>query len=210
MKIIKRGAEAVLYMDKCQDEDCLVKERIKKSYRIDELDESIRRDRTRTEARLLAEAKRSGVLTPTVFSTTDFKILMEFIVGERIKEHLNSDLPEDEIAKIAIEIGKNVGRLHTYGIAHGDLTTSNMILRNNQLFFIDFGLGEFTKRTETLATDLSVLQEAFKSTHFKHLNLLWDNFIRGYQQTNTNHETVLENFKAIKMRGRYKKRGKEE
>lgn len=210
MKIIKRGAEAVLYMDKYEDQDCLVKERIKKSYRIPELDESIRKNRTRTEARLLADAKRSGVLTPAVFSTTEFKILMEFIIGERIKEHLNSDISENEIENIASEIGKNVGKLHMHGISHGDLTTSNMILRNNQLFFIDFGLGEFTKRTETLATDLSVLQEAFKSTHFKHLNVLWDNFIRGYQQTNTNHETILKNLEAIKMRGRYKKRGNKE
>ncbi len=205
---MKRGAEAILYMDTYEDGDCLVKERIKKSYRIKQLDDSIRKNRTRTEARLLSEAKRSGISTPTVFSTTEFKIIMEFIIGERMKEYINSDIPEDSITKIAFEIGKNIGKLHIYGIAHGDLTTSNMILKDDKVFFIDFGLGEFTKRTETLATDINVLHEAFKSTHFKHLNILWDNFIRGYQQTNTNHKAVLENFEAIKLRGRYVKRGK--
>ena len=49
MKEIARGAEAVLYFDSGR----LVKDRIKKNYRIDEIDCKLRRDRTKKEFRLL-------------------------------------------------------------------------------------------------------------------------------------------------------------
>lgn len=208
MEIIKRGAEAILYLDKYEGRECLVKERIKKSYRIPQLDDGIRKDRTKSEAKLLAEARRAGVLTPSVLATDDFKIFMEYIRGERIKEYLNSKISDDERAKIALEIGKNVGKLHSAGIVHGDLTTSNMILKDNKIYFIDFGLGELTRRTENIATDLSVLEEAFKSTHFRHLNILWDNFIKGYKLTNDQHAAVLKALDAVRLRGRYVKRDK--
>jgi Kae1-associated kinase Bud32 len=158
----------------------------------------------------LAEARRAGVLTPSVLATGDFKIFMEYIRGERIKEYLNSGISDDERAKIATEIGKNVGKLHSHGIVHGDLTTSNMILKEGKIYFIDFGLGELTRRTESIATDLSVLEEAFKSTHFRHLNILWDNFIKGYRQTNEQHSDVLKALDAIRLRVRYVKRDKHE
>jgi len=96
--------------------------------------------------------------------------------------------------------------MHKNGIVHGDLTTSNMILKNNKIYFIDFGLGEFSKRIENFAIDLSVLKEAFKSTHFKHLNLLWQSFIKGYKQTNDKSKEVLESLNEIEKRGRYVKR----
>ena len=210
MDIIKRGAEAILYLDKYEGRECLVKERIKKSYRVPELDNNIRKDRTKSEAKLLSDARRAGVLTPMIFSIEEFKIFMEYIRGERIKEYLNSKISDDERAKIAEEIGKNVGKLHSAGIVHGDLTTSNMILKDKKIYFIDFGLGESTKRTESIATDLSVLEEAFKSTHFRHLNILWDNFIKGYRQTNEQHAAVLKALDAIRLRGRYVKRNKHE
>ena len=203
MKIIKRGAEAVLYLDNSH----LVKERVKKSYRLVEIDEKLRKLRTRKEAKLLSEAKRVGVETPKVFSIDEkgFKIFMEFIDGKRLKEFFNeaSDRERKEIAEM---LGKKVGLLHSNGIVHGDLTTSNMILKDNKIFFIDFGLGDFSNRIENQAVDLSVLNEAFKSTHFKHLDLLWESFIKGYKQTNDKFNKVLDTLNDIEKRGRYVKR----
>jgi Kae1-associated kinase Bud32 len=203
MKIIKRGAEAVLYLDDSQ----LVKERIKKNYRLTEIDEKLRKLRTRKEAKLLNEAKRVGVETPKIFSIDEngFKIIMEFIDGKRLKEFLNETNDKNR-KKVAEEIGKTTGLLHKNGIIHGDLTTSNMILKDDKIFFIDFGLGEFSSRIEDLATDLSVLKEAFKSTHFKYLDLLWESFIKGYKQTNDNFNKVLDTLNDIEKRGRYVKR----
>ena len=203
MKIIKRGAEAVLYLDNSH----LVKERIKKTYRLAQIDEKLRKLRTRKEARLLSEAKRAGVETPNMFSVdeNDFKITMEFIDGKRLKEFLNETNDENR-KKTAEDVGKSVGLLHKQGIVHGDLTTSNMILKDDKVYFIDFGLGDFSSRIENQAVDLSVLKEAFKSTHFKHLNLLWESFIKGYRQTNNNFNKVLDTLNDIEKRGRYVKR----
>jgi len=203
MEIIKRGAEAILYLEK----ESLVKERIKKSYRLPQIDTELRRGRTRREAKLLSDARRCGVNTPTIVSVDEenSKITMEYIDGERLKEFLNETNDKNR-EKTAEDVGKAVGTLHKQGIVHGDLTTSNMILKDGEIYLIDFGLGEFTKRIESLAVDLSVMKEAFKSTHFKHLNLLWDSFIKGYKQTNNNFNKVLEALDNIEKRGRYVKR----
>lgn len=203
MKIIKRGAEAVLYLENGQ----LVKERLKKSYRLPEIDVKLRKLRTRKEGKLLSEARRVGVETPKIFSIDEqrFKINMEFIDGKRLKEFFN-DTNDVKRKKVAEDVGKLVGLLHKNGIVHGDLTTSNMILKDDKIYFIDFGLGEFSKRVENLATDLSVLKEAFKSTHFKYLDLLWGSFIKGYKQANDNFNKVLDTLNDIEKRGRYVKR----
>ena len=203
MRIIRRGAESIIYLDDSQ----LVKERIKKSYRLKEIDEKLRKLRTRKEAKLLNEAKRVGVETPKIFSVDEkgFKIIMEFIDGKRLKEFLNET--DDKNRKgVAEELGKAVGLLHKNGIVHGDLTTSNMILKDDKIFFIDFGLGDFSNRIEDLATDLSVLKEAFKSTHFKYLDILWESFIKGYKLTNDKFNKVLDTLNDIEKRGRYVKR----
>jgi len=203
MKIIKHGAEAILYLQ----DNHLVKERVKKNYRLKEIDEKLRKLRTRKETKLLNEAKRVGVETPKIFSVDEnnFKIIMDFIEGKRLKEFLNETNNENR-KKVAEELGKKVGLLHKNGIVHGDLTTSNMILKDDKIFFIDFGLGEFSNRIENQATDLSVLKEAFKSTHFKYLDLLWESFIKGYKQTNDNFNKVLGTLNDIEKRGRYVKR----
>lgn len=203
MKIIKRGAEAILYLDNSH----LVKERVKKSYRLAEIDEKLRKLRTRKEARLLSEAKRAGIETPNMFAVDEknFKITMEFLDGKRLKEFLN-ETDDANRAKTAEMIGKAVGLLHKHDIIHGDLTTSNMILKDDKIYFIDFGLGDFSKRIENQAVDISVLKEAFKSTHFKYLELLWESFIKGYKQTNNNFNKVLDTLNDIEKRGRYVKR----
>ena len=59
--IIQRGAEAVLRLG---TDGSLYKERLRKGYRIPELDEEIRKTRTRKEVGLLARARRAGVRTP--------------------------------------------------------------------------------------------------------------------------------------------------
>ena len=203
MDIIKRGAEAILYKEK----ENLVKERIKKGYRISQIDDDLRKVRTKKEAKLISEARRTGVNSPSIISVDEknFKITMQFIDGIRLKEFFN-ETNNEERAKVAEQVGKAVGKLHSNGIVHGDLTTSNMILKDDKIFFIDFGLGEFSKRIETLGTDLSVLKEAFQSTHFEYLNLLWESFIKGYKQTNSNFNKVLDVLDNIEKRGRYVKR----
>ena len=63
-------------------------------------------------------------------------------------------------------MGKTINNVHDLGIIHGDLTTSNMIIRNDkQIVLIDFGLSYYKDSAEDKAVDLYVLERAFKSTH---------------------------------------------
>jgi Kae1-associated kinase Bud32 len=207
MKLIKQGAEAKLFLDKIDDQDVIIKDRIKKKYRIKQIDEKIRKSRTSLEYNLLTSAKRAGVPTPKIIEIDkkNHKIIMEYIDGERIKELLNES-DRKTIEKICFEIGKLVGRLHKRGIIHGDLTTSNMILRGEYIYFIDFGLGFFSGKIEDQGTDLKLLLEALKSTHFKILGLCWNNIIKGYKEEYENSEQVLKKIEEIQKRARYMKR----
>lgn len=205
MKIVCRGAESVIYFSRFEQQNVLVKERIKKGYRIAELDEEIRKARTKREARLINEARRVGVAVPRIFSVDDYKIKMDFIKGQRLKELLN-ETDNEQRGELAKQIGKSVGIMHANDIVHGDLTTSNMILKENKVYFIDFGLGQFSKRIEDMGIDLSVLKEAISSTHFMYLNNIWKNIIKGYKESNQNFKKVFECLDKIEARGRYIRR----
>ncbi|KAG9312637.1 TP53-regulating kinase [Chiua virens] len=65
------------------------------------------------------------------------------------------------------KIGVEIAKLHLIDIIHGDLTTSNMMIRasNNDLILIDFGLAYHSTLIEDKAVDLYVLERAFASTH---------------------------------------------
>ncbi|BEJ15531.1 hypothetical protein CspHIS471_0501360 [Cutaneotrichosporon sp. HIS471] len=69
-------------------------------------------------------------------------------------------------------VGAALARLHHTGIIHGDLTTSNMMVRMTpngpapyEIVLIDFGLASQATLSENYAVDLYVLERAFASTH---------------------------------------------
>jgi len=71
-------------------------------------------------------------------------------------------------------IGSEIAKMHKVDIIHGDLTTSNMIIRHPfapkgpssaKLVLIDFGLAYTSTMVEDKAVDLYVLERAFASTH---------------------------------------------
>ncbi|CAF4890070.1 unnamed protein product, partial [Rotaria magnacalcarata] len=61
-----------------------------------------------------------------------------------VKSVIDQLIQEQNTAKLenlAQQIGTIIARLHQAQIVHGDLTTSNMLLKDNdQLYLIDFGL----------------------------------------------------------------------
>src|SRR3990167_9462231 len=168
MKLIKQGAEGILYLQG----DRLIKERVPKGYRIKEIDDKIRKLRTRGEGKLLKRVEN----TPKVFLVDErnFKIEMEFIDGELVKDVLDG-LDVEKRKKLCLSIGENIAKMHDNNIIHGDLTTSNMItflleketLTKEKLYFIDFGLGFNSERVEDKAVDLRLLRQAFNSKHYK-------------------------------------------
>lgn len=202
MKIIQRGAEAILCLDKHEGKDVVVKERIKKGYRIQKLDEKIRKQRTKKESKLMERTRSLGVNVPDVIEVNNFKITMEYVDGERLKDVLNR-LSEKNQKKIFREIGNIVSTLHEFNIVHGDLTTSNFILKSSKLYLIDFGLGKISHKTEDKATDLFLLYEALKSTHFQILEKSWKTILNIYVKKYSKAKEVMQRFEIIKRRRRY-------
>jgi Kae1-associated kinase Bud32 len=207
MKMIKQGAEAKLFLNKLDDQRVIIKDRIRKKYRIKQIDEKIRKKRTSLEFNLLTVSRRIGVLTPKVLDVDkkNNKIIMEYIDGKIMKE-VFKESDKKSIKKICFEIGKLIGKLHSNNVIHGDLTTSNMIMKDDKIYFIDFGLGFFSRKIEDQGTDLKLLYEAFKSTHLKILNICWGNIIKGYKKEYSTADEVLKKIEEIQKRVRYKKR----
>lgn len=198
MEKIAQGAEAVLL----KDNGNVLKDRIKKGYRLPEIDDKVRKRRTKTEARLLRAARRAGIAVPGVIEESDFSLIIEFINGKKVRDILHKDNAE----AIAEQIGTVIGKLHTYDIIHGDLTTSNMIIKENEVYLIDFGLGFQSKRIEDKAIDLYVLKEALESTHHEIKEIVWRMIIEDYEEKFGDAKKVIKTLHEIEKRGRYRNR----
>jgi len=195
MKIIKQAAEAIIY----KNNDRVIKERISKGYRIKYIDDKLRKFRTRREAKLLEKIDNA----PKVFSVNDKKmtIEMEFINGKLLKDILDKAKDRNNLLN---EIGQSIARMHDKNIIHGDLTTSNMILKD-KVYFIDFGLGFTSHKIEDKAVDLHLLKQALESKHYSHFEESFKSVLEGYR-ISKNSKDVVERLKSVEKRGRYKRK----
>jgi Kae1-associated kinase Bud32 len=201
--LIKRGAEAELHRTEFLGRPAVDKTRTPKAYRQAELDESLRRARIRTETRLMADARAAGVSVPILYDIdlAEAKVVMEFIDGPTMKEVLDRGGPT--ALKAARDMGRVVGRLHRAGIVHGDLTTSNMILRAGRIVMIDFSLGAKDKAREARGVDLHLLREGLVSAHAR-ATTYYREVVRGYRQImGRDADAVIATVKEIESRGRY-------
>ncbi|MDO8480958.1 MAG: KEOPS complex kinase/ATPase Bud32 [Nanoarchaeota archaeon] len=196
MNLIAQGAEAKLY----RNEQILVKDRVQKSYRLKEIDEKLRKARTRREAKVLQTLEKAKFPAPRLLKSDDAsKLEMDFLDGEIVKDILEK---KDYIA-LSKEIGGSVAKLHNLDIIHGDLTTSNMILKGS-VYFIDFGLSFFSKRVEDKAVDLHLFRQALESRHHTICKECFDAFLQEYKKHAADAAGILERFQDVELRGRNK------
>ena len=193
-KIIAQGAEAIITKDK----NTIIKNRIKKSYRIPVLDERIRKSRTKAEAKIIKKLEKI-IPVPKIIKTDDRQIIeMEFIDGKKLSDSLESQ----DYKKICKQIAENITKMHNSGIIHGDLTTSNMISKEDKVYFIDFGLAFHSSKVEDKAVDLHLLKQALEAKHFT----IWEECIKiildNYKPEK--YKDILKRIKVIESRGRYK------
>jgi N6-L-threonylcarbamoyladenine synthase/protein kinase Bud32 len=207
-QLLAKGAEANIYPDHYLNEEVLIKKRVAKGYRIKEIDTYLRKKRTKNEAKLLAEAKRCGVITPLVYDA-DLKeqsITMEKVRGIEVKKIFSSEDPLDldQIRAISRTIGENVARLHDCGLIHGDLTTSNLLLEEDgkSVVFIDFGLGKFSDLVEDKGVDLLVFKKAINGTHHNISQECFEHILKGYESAR-DYKEVVAKIEEIEGRGRY-------
>lgn len=214
MPLIKKGAEASLYLADWQGTKVIIKKRLPKKYRLPQLDKQIKKYRTIHEPQLIHEAKKAGVPTPPIL-LVDVKrgtIIMEFIEGKQIKKLLGK-VSDSKRRDLCFKIGKLIGRLHRQGIIHGDLTTSNMILDSDgKIYFVDFGLGEKSMKQEARGVDLHLLKRSLKSTHFQYAEESFKNVLEGYSEMlkSDTVKKVLHKIREIERRGRYVSERKED
>ncbi|KAF9265428.1 hypothetical protein L218DRAFT_898101 [Marasmius fiardii PR-910] len=195
--LISQGAEAKVYKSQLTSDSSpiLLKYRFQKQYRHPTLDVSLTRSRIAGEARALLRCLRAGVNVPGIrmVDATSGVLGIEWIDGKSVRELLpgevegeddeeNSEthplleygISVDEMMKL---VGTEIAKMHKADVIHGDLTTSNMMLRHpssskssepnslTELVLIDFGLAFQSTLTEDKAVDLYVLERAFSSTH---------------------------------------------
>ena len=161
------------------------------------------------EAKLLEKAKQIGINVPNVIKVDDkkMKVVMEFIDGKLIKDILDN-LNKEDLKKICIDIGKEIAKLHNNNIIHNDLTTSNMLIKEDKVYFIDFGLGFISNKLEDKAVDLHLLKQALESKHYKWFEEAFNFILKGYKECSQFNE-VLERLEKVESRGRYKKKQKD-
>ena len=196
MNLVNEGAEAKIYETRVFGKSILVKVRQPKAYRVKELDTSIRVSRTRKEAHAMLLAKSKGAKVPAVLAYGKYEIYMEKAEGILLRDILsNADKHVFEQA------GRELGKLHNAGIAHGDFTPANILVKggkNSKIIIIDFGLSTFTSSEEEQALDVLLMKRSIGKDQFS-------SFLAGYSSY-AKSGIVLSKLAEIEKRGRYQSR----
>ncbi|XP_020897280.1 EKC/KEOPS complex subunit TP53RK [Exaiptasia diaphana] len=211
--VIKQGAEARIYAENFYGKPSIVKERFKKSYRHPSLDEKLTRRRVGQEVRAIVRCRKAGILTPCVYFVDHEtnSIFMEkmhnyYTAREIISDLLKKGTSEaaNELDTIAKTIGITLAKMHDVDCIHGDLTTSNMLLKErlvDQITLIDFGLSTVSSLAEDKGVDLYVLERAFLSTH-PNTEALFQVILDSYKKSAKKADGVIKKLDEVRMRGR--------
>lgn len=201
MMLIKRGAEADIYLADWYGKKAVRKVRKPKGFRNKILDLEIRTKRTLHEAEMLSYAKRAGISSPLLYfaDAQNAEIVMQYIKGKLARDLIAKNL------RLCKKMGIYTAKLHANNIVHGDLTTSNFIVNDSKLVLIDFGLAYHSDRTEDKAVDIRLIKEIMSSAHASVFKEAFDNFIKGYQSIAGKQLTskVVSKVAEIERRGRY-------
>ena len=201
-----RGAEADLYLTTIGPWKAVVKRRVRKKYRVPQLDERIRRERTIRESHAISDVKRAGIRAPSVIEIDlkDFAISMSYVEGTVARAALDST-SKRESSKILCEVGEQLGLLHGFGMVHGDMTTSNIIISTEgHPFLVDFGMSSHSTEAEDRGTDLHLLQRSIATSHLINLKHGEKPIQEGYRKAlGTDAKSSFRKQKEIARRGRY-------
>jgi len=216
LKLIQQGAEAKILLN--EEEGLIIKDRIPKTYRHEELDKKLRKRRTKAETKIMIQASDLiSVPCPIDKPEENFsQIRIPYIKGKKLSDFLDS-FNLDKQKEICNKVGAEIAELHKNGIIHGDLTTSNMILASGRdqrikgrVYFIDFGLGFYSDKIEDKAVDLHLLKQALEAKHFKNWEKLYSEVQKSYSENYSggeqgkSAEEVFKRIEKVEKRGRYK------
>ncbi|XP_047137468.2 EKC/KEOPS complex subunit TP53RK [Hydra vulgaris] len=210
--MIKQGAEAKVYKCEFFGQEVIVKQRFKKSYRHPILDDKLTRKRTSQEVRSMLRCHKAGIKIPIIFFVNHVanEIYMEEIkdsttLKEEIEKKSFCNLKQNELEDVMKNIGVIISKMHSAEIIHGDLTTSNILIKEEKnIYFIDFGLSVISNLSEDMAVDLYVLERAFLSTHPRSsllFSIILDSYIESFNDRKKVQE-VISKLNDVRSRGR--------
>ncbi len=202
LKLITKGAEAIIFQGEFLGYKAIYKKRLPKAYRLPDIDDRIRIQRLRSEAKTMVSAWMCGVHVPGLLGinleeyTLIFKLIEGKILFEIISAHSLRDLEE-----IFLKIGEEVGLLHDNDLIHGDLTVFNIIITSTNPWLIDFGLGGFSGEIEKKADDLLTFYSTLKAITPSN-KILFDSFKKGYEKDQKRKKNIKQ-MRKIMSRARY-------
>ncbi|HEW63828.1 Kae1-associated kinase Bud32 [Fervidicoccus fontis] len=204
-KPLSWGAESNLYLIEYLNDIAVLKERIIKPYMDPRLAKSLISKRTSSEARILMDCIKAGIRVPYPLKVDaeNGLLIISYISGEVFRDYLN-EKGFDELAKsIVFEVANSISKMHNLDIIHGDLTTSNIIIKDGNAFIIDFGLSFRSKREEDKAMDLRIFERAVESTHPEYKEKILEPFFSTYFKNAAGSEKIRKSLEDIRLRGRY-------
>ncbi|MCJ1297093.1 serine/threonine-protein kinase bud32 [Xylographa carneopallida] len=224
--LIQQGAESRIFSSTFLSRPCVVKQRFVKAYRHPSLDHSLTKQRLWSECRSAVRVRRGGVDAPAVYYVDEEErlIVMERVDGVTVKAWMRAreageerkqaeaeDADDAETTAVMRGVGRTIAAIHSCGVIHGDLTTSNLMLRHDarrdaadgtpHLTAIDFGLAHNSAMIEDRAVDLYVLERAFLSTH-PNSQRQFDVVLNGYLTGLKDGSKVLQRLHLVRQRGR--------
>lgn len=159
----------------------------------------------------------TGIYAPVVYFVdyTSHCIFLEEVVGSTtVRDHIaaaqQSESCQDqdqELEQLAQRMGQILAKMHDEDVIHGDLTTSNMLLRpgperpESELVLIDFGLSYISALPEDKGVDLYVLEKAFLSTH-PNTEALFEKLLKSYTAASKKSSAVVKKLDEVRLRGR--------
>ncbi|KAH3772947.1 hypothetical protein DPMN_174294 [Dreissena polymorpha] len=134
---------------------------------------------------------------------TNSQTVRDYIVN---MQKFHPDKAIEKLRPLAKKIGRLLGKMHAGKVIHGDLTTSNMLLRgdpeNLDIVMIDFGLSFSEGLPEDKGVDLYVFERALLSTH-PNTEELFTEVMESYRQENGEEaQEVIGKLDEVRMRGR--------
>jgi TP53 regulating kinase-like protein len=208
VNLLYRGAEADVFRGEWCGRPAVYKLRKPLLYRLPDLDNLIRSQRTVHEAQMIHQSKLAGVSAPHLYylSPPDALLVMEYVKGERLKTLLlEAGLTRESVAVLGEGFGRSIAKLHVAGIMHGDLTTSNVIVDGGVLSLIDFGLAIHSQRLEDQAVDLRLIKETLTGAHNSVSKPFMQSLLSGYSSVlgRARAEAATKKLAEIERRGRY-------
>ncbi|GIY62438.1 hypothetical protein CDAR_50601 [Caerostris darwini] len=222
-QLICQGSESKIYKGTFNGLPSILKERFVKKYRHFDLDKTLTLERMRAEIKALLKCLEMGMNCPAVYfwDLESRCIIFEEITNSiTVKEYLKSVLEThgaegiNSLSSLAFKIGETIAKLHTYSVIHGDLTTSNILIKNaaavngsvsgenHDVYLIDFGLAKRNVTAEDKAVDLYVLERAIYSSHPNSENFFASIFIQYIKVLGEESKAVIKKVEDVRARGR--------